>query len=80
MKVRCDFCKQEFCATPYLFNHAIKKQHNPFECHDEFLAKCDARFLCNFCGQIFVKNFSREIFKSDIERIALGERSNENAE
>jgi hypothetical protein len=80
MRVKCDFCKKEFFAAPYLFNHAVKKEHHPVECYDELMAKCDAMFLCVFCGQTFVKNFSREVTNIDIERIAFGGRSNENGE
>ena len=75
IKVRCDFCKKEFFAEPYLFNHTVKKERHPIDLCDELIAKCDARCLCVFCGQTFVKNFSREITKSDIERIVLDGRS-----
>ena len=80
MKVKCEFCKREFCAPPYLFNHSIKKEFFPISQSYGYEAKCDARFLCIWCGQSFVKNYSTEISPSDIELIVLGERSNENAE
>ena len=80
MKVKCDFCKQEFCSTPYLFNHDLKKKLLPISQSYCCEAKVDARFLCVYCGEIFVKNFSKEITPRDVERIVFGERSKENAE
>ena len=74
IKVKCDFCRKEFFAEPYLFNHSVQKEKHPIDLYSELIARCDARCLCVFCGQTFVKNFSAQITNSDIERIVFSER------